>query len=416
MHVLFLTENFPPETNAAATRVYERACYWVEWGHKVTVVTCAPNFPTGKVFPSYKNRLYQTEIMNGIRVVRMKTFISPNKHVVRRILDFLSFMVSGFFGGLIQQRPDVVVSTSPQFFTAVAAWGVSFFRRIPYVFELGDLWPGNVVDVGVMERNLPIVLLEKVELFLYRQSCAVVALTRGFKENLVSRGIPGDKIAVIINGVDLPRYAPIPRDKTLETEWGLKDCFVVGYIGTHGMSQGLSNVLDAAALLLDEPNVRYIFVGAGATRDDLISEAARRNLSNVIFIPPQPKEDMPRIWSLCDVALVHLRNLPVFETVIPSKIFEAMGMGLPLALVSPPGESKRILDETKAGVWIPAEDPGALAEATRDLYGDRDKLLELGRNSLASAPMYTRERQAREMISVLEASRGRNVCVPESVR
>lgn len=402
--------------NAAATRVFERALYWLKWGHDVTVVTCAPNFPVGKVYPGYKNRLYQTEDMQGIHVVRVKTFISENKGVITRTLDFLSFMISGCIGGLFQKRPDVVISTSPQFFTAVGAWGVSFLRRIPYVFELGDLWPGNVVDLGVMKQNIGITLLEKLELFLYRRSRAVVALTRSFKNDLTSRGVPEDKIAVVINGVDLPRYAPRPRDEQLEKEWDLEGRFVVGYIGTHGMAHALDNVLNAADLLRDEPNIRYLFVGAGATRDDLIAEAERRALTNVVFVPPQPKEEMPRFWSLCDVALIHLKDVPVFKTVIPSKMFEAMGMGLPQILAAPEGEAKAILDETNAGLWVPPEDPEALAAVTRKLAHDQAVLDAMAGDSLAAAPLYSRERQATDMMAVLESVVAGNAHVPEQTR
>ena len=162
MHVLFLTENFPPETNASATRVYERALYWVEWGHRVTVVTCAPNFPRGKLFPGYDNRWYRVAEISGIRVVRVKTFITKNQGVFLRTLDFLSFMASGSAAGLAQERPDVVVATSPQFFAAVAGWLVSAMRGVPFVFELGDLWPASIVAVGAIPGSAPLRWLEKL--------------------------------------------------------------------------------------------------------------------------------------------------------------------------------------------------------------------------------------------------------------
>ena len=156
MHILFLTENFPPEHNAPATHVYERACYWTRWGHRVTVVTSAPNFPEGRVHPGYRNRWYQTEEIEGIRVVRVKTFIAPNEGVVLRTLDFLSFMVAAFAAGLIQARPDVVVATSPQFFTAVAGWALSAVRGLPFIFELRDLWPDSIIAVGAMRESAAI--------------------------------------------------------------------------------------------------------------------------------------------------------------------------------------------------------------------------------------------------------------------
>ncbi len=408
MNILFLTENFPPETNAAATRVYERACYWVQWGHRVTVVTCAPNFPRGKLFQGYENRWFQSEEMSGIRVVRVKTFITRNEGVVLRTLDFLSFMATGFAAGLREAKPDVIVATSPQFFAAVAGWGLGETRGVPFVFELGDLWPASIAAVGALHEGLSLRMMEKVELYLYRRSECVVALTGAFKENLTARGTPPDKIAVVVNGVDLSRYTPRPRDKGLAETWGLEDCFVVGYVGTHGMAHALGSVLDAADRLRHVERLRFILVGSGAERIQLMAEARHRRLDNVVFVPPQAKDDIAAVWSLCDVALVHLKNSPVFREVIPSKMFEAMGMGLPLMVASPDGEASRILAADQAGIWVPAEDPDALARATMKLFEDDALCRAYGERSLAAAPLHTRERQARRMIEVLDlAAQGR---------
>ncbi|MBI1318962.1 MAG: glycosyltransferase [Candidatus Hydrogenedens sp.] len=402
MKILFLTENYPPETNAAATRVHERAIYWVRNGHQVTVLTSAPNFPLGKVFPGYQNRWYDVRQHDGVRVIRVKTFMAANDGFLLRTLDFLSFMASAFVAGLFQSRPDVVMATSPQFFTAVGAWALTAVRRLPFVFELGDLWPRSIVAVGAMAESPTIRLLERLELFLYRRARAVVALTNAFKEDLVRRGIPAEKIAVVINGVDLPRYQPQPRDAALATEWQLTGKFVIGYVGTHGMAHGLTNVLDAAERLQGDDRIRFLLAGAGAERQLLIDSAAARGLSNVVFMPMQPKEAMPRVWSLCDVALVHLKDSPAFAEVIPSKIFEAMGMGLPILLVAPPGEASRIVSGAAAGRWVPAGDPDALAAAAVALMTDDAGRARLAATSHAAAARFTRQRQAEHVIEVLD--------------
>ena len=255
-----------------------------------------------------------------------------------------------------------------------------------------------------MDDNLFLRWMEKLELFLYRRAACVVALTDAFKANLVGRAIPAAKIAVVVNGVDTPRYAPRPRDTELAERWNLGGKFVIGYVGTHGMAHGLGNVLDAADRLRGEADLRFVLVGAGAERTQLMAMAERRGLTNVVFIPPQPKEAMPRIWSLCTVALVHLRDSPVFAEVIPSKMFEAMGMGLPLILALPPGEATAILQADGAGICVAPEDPSALAEAALTLMHDDGLRATLGRASLAAAPGHSRERQAARMIRVLEAA------------
>lgn len=295
MNILFIADNFPPERNAQASRVYERARYWVRWGHAVTVLTCASNFPEGKLFPNYKNRWYQVEDMSGIRVVRVKTFIAPNAGRLLRIFDFLSFMVAAFVAGLFVPRPDLVAVTSPQFFAAVAGCGLAMVRRLPYVLEVSDLWPDSIVAVGAMGRNPALRMLEKVELFLYRRAARIVVLTPAFRDNLVRRGVPAEKIDVVINGVDLERYRPQPRDPSLLEDWGLGNpSLVIGYLGTHGLAHALESVLSAADLLT-ETGIVFLFVGTGAERKSLVREAERRGLRNVRFVPSQPKEIMPAL-------------------------------------------------------------------------------------------------------------------------
>ena len=406
MKILFLTENFPPETNAAATRVYERACYWVRWGHDVTVITSAPNFPQGRLYEGYQNKWHQSETNSGIRVIRVKTFIAPNRGVLFRTLDFLSFMVTGWVAGLLQEKPDVVVSTSPQFFAAVAGWLTGLVRRVPFVFELGDIWPASIVAVGAMKLSLPIRLIEKFELYLYSSSTRVVALTPAFKDNLVQRGIDPDHIGVVVNGVDLPRYGPLEKDAELQKEWELENKFTIGYVGTHGMAHALMNVVEAAEGLKDNPEIQFLLVGDGAERQQLLEAARSRGLDNIHFMPPQPKEAMPRVWSLCDVALVHLKNSPVFSEVIPSKMFEAMAMGLPVLLAAPEGEASRIVTEYSIGLHVPPEEPGSLTDAVLTFMEDKVYYGQCAENALNKAPLHSREKQAEQMIEEIKKAIG----------
>ena len=402
MKILFLTDNFPPEGNAPASRTYEHAVQWVRAGHGVTVITTAPNFPEGKLFAGYKNRWYTVEDMEGIRVVRVKTYITANAGFARRSLDYLSFMVAGFGAGLLQQRPDVVVGTSPQFFTVCGAWMVSVFQRRPFVFELRDLWPASIQAVGAMGESRLLRILERLEMFLYRKAALIVSLTHSFKTALIARGIDSDKIEVVINGVDLDRYSPREQDQALARQYDLEGKFVVGYIGTHGLAHALHRVLETAELLRDHKEIVFLLVGSGARRDALVEQAAEMGLDNVRFMPRQAKENMPGIWSLCDISLIQLKDDPLFASVIPSKIFESMGMGLPIILSLPKGEAAGIILQSGAGVVVPPEQPEKLAETVVRLFENRDELAGLASASLAAAPGHSRERQARRMLEVLE--------------
>jgi glycosyltransferase involved in cell wall biosynthesis len=244
-------------------------------------------------------------------------------------------------------------------------------------------------------------LVERLEIFLYRRAATVVALTGAFKADLVRRGIAEDKIAVIPNGVDLPRYGPRPRDQALAEEWGLEDKFVVGYVGTHGMAHGLINVLQTAWRLRHDEDIAFLFAGAGAERQMLVDTAARKGIENAVFMPAQPKNRMPVIWSLCDVALVHLRDAPAFAEVVPSKIFEAMAMGLPILIAAPRGEASELVESEGVGLWVPPADPEALAKAVRTLRDQKNVLRTYARNARAGASQHSRERQARDMLDAL---------------
>lgn len=401
LHILFLSDNFPPETNAPATRLHEHAREWIALGHRVTVVTGAPNFPEGEVYPGYENRLYQRETIDGIEVVRVKTYISANRGFAGRILDYLSFMVSGGIAALFQERPDVVVATSPQFFTSVAGWAVAALRRRPFVFELRDLWPDSIQAVGAMRGKLALRALEQLELFLYRRASRVVSVTRSFRDNLGRRGIEREKVAVVRNGVDLSRYAPLPRDAQLAREFGVEGKFVVGYLGTHGMAHALHRVLEAAAELRHRADVHFLFVGAGAAREALLQQASELGLTNVSFHASVSKDTMPRVWSLCDLGLVHLKREELFTTVIPSKIFECLGMGVPVLFAGPDGEGAGIVREHEAGVVVPAEDSASLCAAIVRLADDRKELARLSRNARVAAPSFDRRAGARRMAEVL---------------
>ncbi len=214
MKILFITDNFYPEVNAPATRTLEHAKEWIAKGEEVTVLTTVPNFPHGKVYKGYKNRFYQVEYIEGIKVVRVWSYITANKGFAKRILDYLSFAFSAFIAGLFI-KSDLIIATSPQFFTTWAAYGISKIKRKPWVFELRDLWPESIKTVGAMKDGLAIRILEKIELGLYKDATKVIAVTDSFKENLVQRGIDPQKISVVTNGANLNLFKPIPKNKEL---------------------------------------------------------------------------------------------------------------------------------------------------------------------------------------------------------
>ena len=352
MRILFLTDNFPPEMNAPATRTWEHCKEWVNLGVDVTVITCAPNFPEGKIFKGYKNKFIQTELIDGIKVVRVWSYISANNGFLKRIIDYTSYAIMAFTAGL-WYRCDVIIATSPQFFTAISGYALSVFKRKPWVFELRDLWPESIQAVGAMENKKILAFFEKLELFLYKKANLIVPVTDSFKQNLIDRGINESKINVIKNGVDLSVYKPIAKDSHLLEKLQLKDKFIVSYIGTHGMAHGLSFILDAIKDLNED--IQFLFIGGGAYKKELLNQAKSLKLKNCTFIDFVPKSEISKYISITDVALVNLKKSETFKSVIPSKIFENAAMGKPI-LLGVEGESALIINSYKAGECFKPED------------------------------------------------------------
>ena len=404
MHILFLTDNFPPESNAPATRTFEHARRWVSKGQKVTIITSAPNFPEGKVFDGYKNRWIAKQNMEGIEVWRVKTFMSANEGFLKRSIDFASFMMSSLFFGLFVRKVDIVIGTSPQFFTVISAWILSKLRRVPFVFELRDIWPASITAVGAMNCGWIIKILEKLEMFLYYQADLIISVTQSFKSELQSRGVPSEKIKVVLNGVSLSKYTPLPeKDRELSEKYKLQDKFVVGYVGTHGLAHALDKTLEAAEILAHFNDIRLVFVGGGAERLRLENLVKTRGLENVVMIPSQSKDNMQKVWSICDVSLVSLKNVPLFSKVIPSKIFESMAMKLPIIIAVPEGESTEIVRIENSGLIVPPESPARLAEAILKMKTNDSLRRMLGANGLLAADKFNRENLAADMLTYLES-------------
>jgi glycosyltransferase involved in cell wall biosynthesis len=404
MHILFLTDNFPPEVNAPATRTYEHCREWVRMGEKVTIITCAPNFPKGKVYDGYKNKLWQSEDMNGIRVIRVWTYITANEGFVRRILDYVSFMISAVIAALFVRRVDLVVGTSPQFFTACAAYIVASYKFVPFVFELRDIWPESIKAVGAMKESAAIRWLERIEMFLYRRASRIVSVTNSFKQILIERGIDGEKIDVITNGVDLTRFQPISKDGALEHELKLEGKFVAGYIGTHGMAHSLETLLEAAqklAAMPDGDKFHILFLGDGARKRKTVEQARDMGLENVTFVDSVQKSEVVRYWSLLDVSIIHLKKNKLFTTVIPSKLFECMGMGIPV-LHGVVGESAQIVEKEKVGLLFEPENADALVEKLRRLEKDKSLYEKLRVASIEAAKRYDRKVLAMQMLDILK--------------
>lgn len=347
MKILFLTDNFPPEVNAPATRTYEHCKEWVKQGTEVTVITGFPNFPEGKVFEGYSNSLYKKEEIDGIKVIRVWTYISANKGFLKRILDYVSYMCMAFIFGLFV-KTDIIIATSPQFFTAIAGRWLSFWKRNPWVMEVRDIWPESIKAVGAMKSNLVFRFFEYLEKRMYQTASKIVVVTDSFKKQIVQKNkIDPLKIGVVKNGINLDLFAPQEKDTELLVELGLENKFIVGYIGTHGMAHALDFILQAASKV-ENQQIHFLFIGSGAEREKLVALKDRLKLKNVTMLGLVSKNEIKRYLSILDVSLVNLKKSETFKSVIPSKIFESAGMHKPI-LLGVEGESKEIIEYYEIG-------------------------------------------------------------------
>jgi len=379
MRILFLSHYFPPEVNAPASRTYEHCKQWVNMGHDVTVVTCVPNHPRGEVYPGYTNKLFQREERDGIKVVRLWTYVTANEGFVKRTLNYVSYMTSATAAAPFLPAVDVVLSTSPQFFNGLAGYFVSHLKRAPWILEIRDLWPESIRVVGAIKNKSIIRALEYLEVFAYRKADAIVPVTEAFKRYMVQKGIPAAKIEVVKNGVDLDFYDVVQGADSVVEELGLSGKFVASYFGTHGMAHHLETVLEAAALLRERKDVVFLLVGDGAERQQLLALRENRGLDNVIMLDQQPKQRMPLLWQCSNVSMVLLKKSNLFEMVIPSKIFESMAMQKPVIL-GVEGESRQIIETARSGLCIEPQNAAQLAHSVVELADKPELCSELGRN------------------------------------
>lgn len=398
MRVLFITDNFPPEVNAPATRTFEHCKEWVKSGVEVTVITCAPNFPQGKVYRGYKNRLVSKETIEGIKVVRVWTYISPNKGKIRRSLDYMSFSLSSFLAGLFI-KTDLIVATSPQILAAVSGRALSFVKRKPWVMEVRDLWPASVALVGGINGGNLLRLLFWLEIKLYSSAKRIVVVTDSFRENIIEKGIEAEKISVIKNGVNFDLYKNQPVDFELKSTLGLDGKFVFGYVGTHGLSHSLDFILNCVAKV-KEADSHFLFIGSGAKKEELKLQAEQLALQNITFLEPVEKVDVWRYITVIDVMLVPLRRDELFKTVIPSKIFETAAMCTPI-LLGVDGEARKIIEDYNAGYYFEPENEEAFLKALQKLKGDKTLYWELQKGCLKLAKDFDRKVLAKKMLGYL---------------
>ncbi len=407
MKILYVSQYFPPEMGAPAARAAELSRHWAAMGHEVSVLTGFPNHPTGVIPPEYRKQFRKGvvhEKIDGVNVSRTLLLPFPNRKAYERMLNYSSFCVTAGVTGMFLNKPDVVIATSPQLLVGLSGWWIARRKRVPFVFEVRDLWPESLAAVGMGNANSSLHrALGRIAGFLYRHSDRIVVVTPAFEEHLVKHWkVPREKISVIENGVETNLFAP-KSATNLRKELGLDEKFVVSYIGTMGMAHGLETILTAAAQLRDpNPEIAFLFLGEGADKKRIVELARQRNLHNVRFVDQQPREKIPAYICASDACMVLLKNTDLFKTVIPTKMLEFMSCERPVIL-GVDGQARSILEEARGGIKIEPENADALADTIRLLAANPELARKLGQSGREHMlRKFSRRHTAERYISVLE--------------
>jgi len=348
-------------------------------GHEVEVVTARPNYPRGRFLDERGLRLYVREVRNGIVVHRVWVYPAMGSGL-GRVMNCATFGVTSLLGLFRARRPDYLLVESPPLLTCIPAYLVKLVWRVPYIFNVADLWPDAMIEHGFLREGLLQQMLLALESWSYRKAAYVNAVTQGIRDVLVSqKHVPAEKVLFLPNGVDLSRFQRREPDLRLKRELGLEDKSVILWAGTMGYAHGLEYVLQAAKILEGHSHIHFLFLGDGSTRNKLRQLRTQLNLQNVTFRDPVSLEELPPYYSIAEGCLASLRALPSHEGARPSKIFPVLASGKALIFVGS-GEGARLVESAQAGVVVEPENPPALAKEILRLFANRKMLLQLGEN------------------------------------
>jgi colanic acid biosynthesis glycosyl transferase WcaI len=404
MRLVVLTQYFPPEVGATQVRLSALIKALQRRGHDVEVVTAFPHHLVGKVFPEYRNAFHRREVSDGCVVHRTWVYAATGAGA-RRLLNYLSFSLTSLGGLLRTRRADYLFVESPPLFLGVTGIVFSMLRRTPVIFNVSDLWPDSVRELGVLKNRLLLDLAAGLERWIYSRVCFVTAITPGIRTTLIrDKGLPAAKVLYLPNGVDLQLFSPREPDQKLLEALDASGRQIFLYAGTHGIAQGLPTLVDAAAQLADD-GILLLFVGDGPVKRDLIASASRKGVQNVRFVDMQPVEEMARYYSLARASIVPLVKTDLFRTARPSKIFPSLACGVPV-IYSGEGETAQLLEDAGAGLVVPPEDATQLAAAIRKIAHDDSLHERLKQGGLALAQQYTWDRIVDAWLEQLTRARG----------
>ena len=380
MRILFMAQCYAPEDVSAAVLITELAVDLARRGHSVTIVTGAPNYPHGRVFEGYRNKLLSVETLDEVRVIRTWSYISPSKKFWSRLFHYGTYSATALYGGLFAGRPDVIVSFSPPLPLGLSAWLLSWIFRSPWVLQIEDLYPDAAIAAGVMKNKRVIDFFLGMENFLYRKSQFISVISKSFRRTLLAKGVPDSKIEIIPVWADPDEVRPLQKENGFRHKHGLCNKFVVMYSGNIGLTSSLEDVLLAAEILREHPEIQFVIVGEGVKKESLEMETRSKHLENVLILPFQPRELFSEMLAAADLSLVTLNANSALSS-MPSKVFNVMASARPTLSVAPIGSELMQIGTAAAGGWnVPPQTPEKLAQAVIQLKDRESDLIQMGQN------------------------------------
>lgn len=377
MNVIILTQYYPPETGAPQNRLHSLAKHIYQQGHTIRVLSALPNYPRNEIFENYRGRLSVKETIDNIPVYRTWIYVGKSRSIVPRLLNYFSFVVTSFFRLLFLSRADFIICESPPLFLGFTAVVTSMLKRSKLVFNVSDLWPESAERLGIVKNRWLLRLSYGLERWIYRHAALISGQTQGIVSNIHMR-FPQKKVVWFPNGVDFNFWQREHEFYPWRKELGIEVSeFVVLYAGIIGHAQGLE-IIPKVAQLLESSSMKFVIVGDGPVRKDLMDQARQLGLNNIIFIPNQPKQRIPSLIALCDAYLVPLKKLDLFKGAIPSKLFEPLAMRKPI-LLGVDGEAREFfIDQGKGGLYFEPENAEDLASNIMQLVSNRTLAEQLG--------------------------------------
>ena len=401
VRILFLSHFYPPEMGGAAARISGLAKWLVKFGHDVTVITGYPNYPTGKIYPEYKNKKNKIEFIDDVQIIRSKVLPVSYQSILVRLLNYFTLFFTALWNGIRKRNNfDIIIASSPPLTIGILGLILSKIYKIPWILDIRDIWPDVAVEAGMLKENgIVDILSKKLANYLYNHATHLTPVTESKSTKIERVGIPNNRISIVSNGVDFDLINDA-KQMDWRSELGIENKFILAYAGLIGIAQGVNVIIETAIRLKEENDIHFLIVGEGIEKQKLQDHAKSLGLNNITFLPSQLKESIPSLLKTSDIALIPLVSDKLLDAV-PSKLLEAWACKLPVILIAG-GEAADIVNKANGGIVVNSSDIAGIMTAIIKLKDSSELMNQYSKNGFDYVSInYDRESLARKMEKVI---------------